>query len=91
MDFKEMVQRAVNAESKAGLRSSIIVRDLDIRCLRGHRSSNSTASKVQTQGTTTKDSHLEEPKVKKIKPTPFRAEASKPSEQARKKGKKKRH
>ena len=43
-----MVQKAVSAEAKAGLRSSIMVRDLDIRCLKGHRPSNSTAAKVQT-------------------------------------------
>ena len=91
MDFEEMVQKAVNAESKAGLRSNTMVRNSDICCPRGHRPSNSTASKVQTQGITTKDSHPEEPKVKEIRPTPSRAEASKPSKQARKKKKKKRH
>ena len=32
MDFEEMVQRAVNAEAKAALKFSGIVRDLDIRC-----------------------------------------------------------
>ena len=48
IDFEEMVQRAVNAEAKAGLRSSAMVRDSDIRCPQGHRPSNNTASKVQT-------------------------------------------
>ena len=92
MDFEEIVQKAVNAESKAGLRSSVMVGDSDIRCPRGHRSSNSTASKVQTKGTTAKDSYQEKPKVKKVKHTLFRAaEASKPLEQARKKKKRKRH
>ena len=78
MDFEEMMQRAVNAESKAGLKSSTMVRDLVIHCPRSHCSSNSTASKVQTQGITIKDSHLEEPKLKKTKPTPPWAEASEP-------------
>ena len=91
MDFEEMVQSAVNAKAKAGIRSSTMVRDSDIRCPKVHRPSNSTTSKVQTQGTTTKNSHPEEPKVKEPKPTPSRAEASKPSEQARKEKKKKRH
>ena len=64
-DFEEMVQRAVNAEVKASLRSSTMVRDSDIRCPRDHHPSNSTALKVQTQGTTAKDSsRLEEPKTK---------------------------
>ena len=48
MDFEEMVQKVVNAEAKAGLRFSAIVRDSDICYPRGHRHSNSTASKVQT-------------------------------------------
>ena len=47
MNFEEIVQRVVNVESKAGLRSSTMVRDLDICCPTGHRPSNSTASKVQ--------------------------------------------
>ena len=89
IDFEEMVQRAVNAEAKAGLRSSIMVRDSDIRCPKGHRLSNSTAAKVQTQET--KDFHPEEPKVKEVRPTPSRAKASEPSEQARKEKKKKRY
>ena len=89
MDFEEMGQRTVNAEAKAGLRASTMVQDSDIRCPRGYRPSNSTAAKVQTQGT--KDSHPEEPKVKEIRPTLFRAEASKLSEQARKEKKKKKH
>ena len=48
MDFEEMMQRAVNAETKAGLRSSTMVRDLDIRCLWGHRPFHNTFSKMQT-------------------------------------------
>ena len=89
MDFEDMVERAVNAEAKASLRSSTMVRDLDIRCPRGHRPSNSIAAKVQTQGT--KDSHPEEPKVKETRPAASWSEASEPSKQARKEKKKKRH
>ena len=91
MGFKEMVQWTVNAKAKVGLRSSSIVRDLDIRCPRGHRSSNSTASNVQTQRTTAKDSYPEEPKIKKAKSILFRAEASEPLEQACKEKKRKKH
>ena len=89
MDFEEIMQRAVNAEAKTGLRSSTMVRDSDIRCPRGHRPSNSTASNVQTQETTTKNSYPEEPKVKETRPTLSRAKASEPFKQARKKKKKK--
>ena len=72
-----------------GLRSSTMVRDSDIRYPRGHRPSNNTAAKVQTQGT--KNSYPEELKVKKVRPTPSQAKANKPSKQARKEKKKKRH
>ena len=64
-----MVQRAVNAEAKAGLRSSIMVRDLDAHCPRGHRSSHNTSTKVQTQSS--KDSsRLKETKPKDLKSAP---------------------
>ena len=89
IDYEEMVQKTVNTEVKAGLRSSTMVRDSDIHYPRGHRLSNSTAGKVQTQET--KDAHPKEPKVKEVRPTPFWAGANKLSEQARKKKKKKRH
>ena len=46
MNFKEIIQRAVNGEPKTNLRSSTMVRDSDIHCPRNHRFSNSTASKV---------------------------------------------
>ena len=68
INFERMVQRVVNAEAKTGPRSSIIVQDLDIHCPKDHCPSLSTASKVQTQGTTAKDSHQEKPKVKEVKP-----------------------
>ena len=45
-----MVQKAVNAEAKAGQRSSSMVWDLDAYCPRGHRPSHNTSTKVQTQG-----------------------------------------
>ena len=48
IDFKEMVQKAVNAEAKAGLRSSTMVRESDAHCPRGYRPSHNTSSKVQT-------------------------------------------
>ena len=66
--FKEMVQKAVNAEAKAGLRSSIMVRDVDSRCPRGHRPSQNTSTKVQTQGSTAKKSKPEEFRPKESKP-----------------------
>ena len=67
MNFEEIVQRAVNAETKVGLRSSTMVRNSDIRCPKNYRFSNSTALKVQTQGTIVKKSKPEKSKPKELK------------------------
>ena len=61
------MQKAVNAEAKASLKSSSIVRDLDICCPRNHRPSNNTTSKVQTQETTTKKPHSKESRPNEAK------------------------
>ena len=90
--FKKMMQRAVNAEAKADLRSSTMVRDLDARCPRGHRPSHNTSSKVQSQGSNNKDSsRSEEPKPKDLKPAPPRNDAAaEPAKKEDRKDKKKR-
>ena len=83
MNFEEIMQRAVNVEAKASLKSSIIIWDLDIYCSGSHRSFNSTALKMQTQGTTVKDSSRpKKPKVKETKS--IRANAVEPLEQDKK-------
>ena len=88
VNFEEMVQRAVNAEAKAGLRSTTMVRDSDIHCLQGHRSSNNITLKVQTQGTAAKDSSCpKELKTKDPKSVPPR---DNPAEPAKKEDKQKR-
>ena len=80
-----MVQRAINAEAKAGLRSTTMVRDSDICCLRGHCPSNNTTSKVQIQGTAVKDSsHPEEPKTKDLKSVLPRDDPAKPAKKENK-------
>ena len=68
MDFEEIVQKAVNVEAKAGLRSSAMIWDSDIYCPQGHRSFYNTASKVQTQGTSAKELRPKESRPKKAKP-----------------------
>ena len=89
MDFEEMVQRAVNAEAKTGLRSSTMVWNLDACCPRGHRLSHNTFSKVQTQGS--KDSsRSKEPKPKDLKPAPSRDNVAEPVKKENRKNKKKR-
>ena len=47
--FEEIVQRAVNAKTKADLSSSTMFWDLDAYCPKGHRLSYNTSSTVQTQ------------------------------------------
>ena len=89
MNFEEMVQKAVNAEVKAGLKSSTMVRDSDIRCPKGHRPSNSTISKVQTQRTTVEESKPEESRPKELKlaegknPALLRSESTEPGKTSR--------
>ena len=84
INFEEMVQRVVNVKAKAGLKSSTMIQDLDIHYPRGHRSSKSTVSKMQTQKTTAKESKPEELKPKKSKSaegknlTPPRSKFTKP-------------
>ena len=88
VNFQEMILKDVNAKAKAGLRSTILVQDSDIYCSQGYCPSNNTASKVQTQGTTTKDfSYLKEPKTKDLKSVPL---CDNPAEPAKKKDKQKR-
>ena len=83
MNFEEIVQRAVNTEAKAGLKSSIMVQDLDIRCLRNYRIFNSSASKVQTQETIAKNSSSpKKPKTKETKSV--RTDVAEPLEQDKK-------
>ena len=87
--FKEMVQKTVNAEAKPGLRSSTMVPDLDTCCLRGHRLSHNTSSKVQTQGS--KDlSHSKKIKSKDPKSAPSRDNAAESPKKDNRKDKKKR-
>ena len=64
VNFEEIVQRAVNAEAKAGLKSTIMVQDLDIYCFQGYCLSNNIALKVQIQGIIAKNfSRPEKPKT----------------------------
>ena len=85
MNFEKMVQIAVNAKAKAGLRSSTMVRELDARCPRGHHPSHNTSSKVHTQGTTAKEPRTEESRSKEAKLTdgPPRSEYAEPGKTSR--------
>ena len=89
INFEKIVQRAVNTKVKAGLRSSIMVWDLDVRCPRGHHPFHNTFSKMQTQGS--KDSsYFEKPKLKDMKLAPSRNNVAKPAKKEDRKDKKKR-
>ena len=83
-----MMQRAVNVEAKAGLKSSTMVLESDARCPRGYRLSHNTFSKVQTQDS--KDSsRSKESKPKDPKPAPSRDNATEPAKKEDRKDKKK--
>ena len=89
MDFKEMVQKAINTEANVDLKSNIMAQNSHIHYPRGHCPSNSTVSKVQTQGTTGKESKSEEAKPKELKlaegknPTPLRSKSTEPGKSSR--------
>ena len=89
MDFEEMVQRTVNAEAKAGLRSSIMVQDLNARYPKGYRLFHNTSLKVQTQGSKNSSSS-EELKPKDSKPALLRDNVAEPAKKEDRKEKKKR-
>ena len=65
MNFEEMVQKIVNAKSKAGLKYIIMIRDLDICYSQDYCPSNNIALKVQIQRIIAKDSsYPKKPKTK---------------------------
>ena len=73
--FKKIVQRAVNVKVKASLRSSTMVQKLDAHFPKAHCPSHNTFSKLQTLGTTIKESQTEESKPKKAKQANSKATA----------------
>ena len=84
-----MMQRTINAEAKAGLRSSTMIWDLDAHCPRSHRLSHNTFSKMQSQDSNNKDSfHSKEPKLKNLKPTlPYNNAVAEPAKKKDRKDK----
>ena len=84
MNFEEMGQKAVNAEAKAGLKSSTIVQDSNIYCLRDYRLFNSIALKIRTLETIAKEFKPEESRPKELKsaegknPAPCRSKSTEP-------------
>ena len=89
MNFEEMMQRAVNAEAKAGLKSSTMVRNPNVRCLRSHRPSHNTSFKGVDPGSKN-FSRSKEPKPKNPKPAPSHDNAAEPAKKEDRKEKKKR-
>ena len=81
------MQKAVNAEAKTNLKSSTIIWDLNIHCLKSHYPFYNTSSKVQFQGFNNKNfSRSEKSKPKDPKPVPLYDNAAK--KLAKKKNKK---
>lgn len=85
-----MVQKVINAKTKAKLRFNIIVQNLDIYYHKKYCFTNNTVAKIQTQGTIVKNPCSKELKAKKMKPG-FYTEAVKSSEQDKKDKKEKRN
>lgn len=90
--WEEMIEKAVDAETKAGLQPTSYIRKMDQRCQRGNRPAHVTAAKAQAQGSSMKDPRVEEPKPgpresKATNPQP--PESAETSEKARMEKKKK--
>ena len=83
----EIVQKIVNVEVRASLRSSIMVRDSDAHYSRRHRLSYNTFSKMQTQSSNYKD--LPCSKESKSKDPKSAPPCNNMAEPAKKEGKKK--
>ena len=82
------MQKAINAKTKASLRSSIIVRDSDARCPKDYCPSYNTSFKVQTQGSNYKDlPRSEKSKNKDPKPALLRCNVAKLAKKENKKKK----
>ena len=88
MDFEEIVQRAVNAEAKEGLKSSTIVRNLDAHCPKSYHPFHNTSFKIQTQGSKN-SSRSKKPKPKDPKPAPSRYNVAESAKHQNRKDKKK--
>ena len=63
------MQRMINVEAKAGLKSNIMIQDVDFCYSRHYRLSQNTCAKMQTQDLIAKESILEKSRPKKAKPT----------------------
>ena len=60
--WEEMIEKAVDAEAKAGLQPTSFIREMNHRCQRGNRPAHVTAAKVQTLGSKNLKPKAQEPK-----------------------------
>lgn len=87
--FKELIEKAVNAEAKATFRPCFYARETDQYCFRRSRPILSTTTK--SQGNSMKDPRIEEPRTKPQKPKAPATQQPEASKKARQKKKKDQH
>lgn len=94
--WKELVEKAIDAEAKAGRQPTSFVREIDQRCPWDNRPAHTTAAKAPTQGSSSmRDPRVEEPKSKPQEPKsspsshPLRSKNVEASEKKARKDKKK--
>ena len=78
------MQKVVNAKAKTGLKSNIMVWDLDIYYLRGHYPFNNTVLEIQTQRTIVKNPSPKKSKAKDLNSAPLHINAAKHLKQDKK-------
>lgn len=89
MSFKEIMQKAINAKTKAGLKSNIIVQNFNIYYSKSYCPFNNIILRVQTQKTTIKGFYPKEVKAKDLKLALPCTNVAETSKQSRKNMKKK--
>ena len=68
INFEEMVQKMINTKAKIGLRSNIMIWDMDFHCSKSYYLPQNTSIKLQTQNLNIKKSKSKKSKPKKKKP-----------------------
>ena len=84
-----MMQKAVNAEAKVGLKFSTMIWDLNTHCFKSYHPSHNTSSKLQTQSSKN-FFRLKKPKPKDLKSALLYDNAAELLKKDNKKDKKKR-
>ena len=66
--WEQLIEKAIEAEAKAGLQPSFILREMDQRCPRGNRPAHTTVAKSQASASSARDPQTEPSTEKALAP-----------------------